>query len=305
VTVPPTVQFGLNVDPHAAGVPIAERIAGIADDAGLDLVGVQDHPYLADHLDTFALLAWLAGRTRSVRLFSNVANLPLRPPAMLAKQAATIDVLSGGRFELGLGAGAFTDAIVGMGGPRRARGPARAALSEAVDVIRASWAGRGYSHQGEHYALPSVRPGPRPAHEIGVWLGVLGPRSVRLVGAKADGWSVSSSYVAPARLTELNATITGAAEEAGRDPAALVRLYNVAGRITDGGPEGAGESVPADEPGAVQGPPRLWVDVLSALHVERGMNAFVFWPDGDRERQSRRFAEEVVPELRARLAAGG
>ncbi len=302
--MPPTVRFGLNVDPHAAGVPVTERIAGIADDAGLELVGVQDHPYLADHLDTFALLAWLAGRTRSVRLFPNVANLPLRPPAMLAKQAATIDALSDGRFELGLGAGAFTDAIAGMGGPRRARGPARSALSEAVDIIRASWAGRRYAHAGEHYALPNVRPGPRPAHDIGVWLGVTGPRAVRLVGAKADGWSVSMAYLPPARLSELNAAITAAAEEAGRDPAALTRLYNVAGRITDGGRGGAGESVPESEPGSVQGPPGLWVDTLARLHAERGMNAFVFWPDGDRERQSRRFAEEVVPAVRARLADG-
>ncbi len=210
--------FGLNVNPHAGGLAIAGRIAAIADSAGLEYVGIQDHPYNADFLDTFTVITWLAARTSRVHLFPNVANLPLRPPAMLAKQAASIDVLSGGRFELGLGAGAFADGIAGMGGPRRTPGEARAALSEAIDVIRASWAGEPFSFDGSYYQLPGVQPGPRPAHPVGLWLGVVGPRAAALVGAKADGWSVSAPYVPPERLPELNDIITGAALEANRDP---------------------------------------------------------------------------------------
>jgi alkanesulfonate monooxygenase SsuD/methylene tetrahydromethanopterin reductase-like flavin-dependent oxidoreductase (luciferase family) len=99
--------FGLNADPNAGGLAIAGRIAAIADSAGLEYVGIQDHPYNAEFLDTLTVITWLAARTSRVRLFPNVANLPLRSPAMLAKQAASIDVLSGGRFELGLGAGAW------------------------------------------------------------------------------------------------------------------------------------------------------------------------------------------------------
>ena len=154
--------FGLNVDPNAGGLAIAGRIAAIADSAGLEYVGIQDHPYNADFLDTFTVITWLAARTSRVHLFPNVANLPLRPPAMLAKQAATIDVLSGGRFELGLGAGAFADGIAGMGGPRRTPGEARAALSEAIDIIRASWAAEPFSFEGTYYQAPSVQPGPPP-----------------------------------------------------------------------------------------------------------------------------------------------
>jgi alkanesulfonate monooxygenase SsuD/methylene tetrahydromethanopterin reductase-like flavin-dependent oxidoreductase (luciferase family) len=292
------VRFGLNVDPHAAGVPAATRITAIAEAAGLEYVGVQDHPYNADFLDTFTLITWLTGQTRSVRFFPNVANLPLRPPAMLAKQAATIDALSGGRFELGLGAGAFADGIAGMGGPRRSPGQARAALSEAIDIIRTSWAGEPYRHEGEHYAVPGARPGPRPAHDIGIWLGATGPRALRLLGAKADGWSVSSPYVPPERLAPLNATITESATEAGRDPGAILRLYNVSGLITDDA--GAG-----DGSGTFQGPVAHWTDTLLRLHAEQGMTAFVYWPARDRERQSRIFAEEVVPAVRAHLPAAG
>lgn len=135
------VAFGLNVDPNTGGLAIAARIAAIADATGLEYAGVQDHPYNPDFVDTLTHITWLAAHTSRVHLFPNVADLPLRPPAMLAKQAATIDVLSGGRFELGLGAGGFHDAIAGMGGPRRTVAEARQALSEAVDIIRASWAG--------------------------------------------------------------------------------------------------------------------------------------------------------------------
>jgi alkanesulfonate monooxygenase SsuD/methylene tetrahydromethanopterin reductase-like flavin-dependent oxidoreductase (luciferase family) len=284
------LKFGLNVDPNTGGLAIAERITAIADTSGLDLVGIQDHPYNDGFTDTLSLITWLAARTRNVHFFPNVANLPLRPPAMLAKQAATIDVLSGGRFELGLGAGGFADAIAGMGGPRRTAGQARAALSEAIDIIRASWAGKPYGYQGSHYEVPGLRPGPRPAHDIGLWLGVVGPRAVRLVGAKADGWSVSAPYIPPDRLPELNQIITSAATEAGRDPAVITRLYNVMGLIT-----------PEDRD-PFHGPAARWVETLTTLHAEARMNAFVFWPSGDRERQSRVFAEEVVPAVRESLA---
>ena len=93
-----------------------------ADEGGLQLVGVQDHPYQRRFLDTFSLIATLLAETRRISFFTDVANLPLRPPAVMAKAAASLDVLSGGRFELGLGAGGFQDGIAGMGGPRRSPG---------------------------------------------------------------------------------------------------------------------------------------------------------------------------------------
>jgi alkanesulfonate monooxygenase SsuD/methylene tetrahydromethanopterin reductase-like flavin-dependent oxidoreductase (luciferase family) len=284
------VRFGLNVDPNTGGLPIAERITAIADTSGLEYVGVQDHPYNSSFVDTLTQITWLAAKTSTVHFFPNVANLPLRPPAMLAKQAATIDVLSGGRFELGLGAGAIADAIAGMGGPNRGPGPARHALSEAIDIIRASWAGQPFRYQGTHYQAPDIQPGPRPAHDIGLWLGVVGPRAARLVGAKADGWSVSAPYVPPSRLPELNDIITTAAHEAGRDPGKIIRLYNVMGSIT-----------PTDRD-TFNGPVERWVDTLTTLYTDFQMNTFVYWPSGDRERQSHLFAEQVAPAVREALA---
>lgn len=280
------VRFGLNVDPNTGGLGIAERIAHIADTNGLEYVGIQDHPYNAGFVDTLTQIAWLAAKTSRVHLFPNVANLALRPPAMLAKQAATIDVLSGGRFELGLGSGGFREAIAGMGGPVRTPGQARRELGEAIDLIRASWAGEPFSFSGEYYQAPSVQPGPRPAHGIGLWLGVVGPRSVSLVGAKADGWSVSASYVPPEGLGELNGIITDTARAAGRQPDRITRLYNVMGLIQQ------------PDRDAFHGPVERWADTLTRLHAEQGMDTFVYWPTGDRERQARLFAEQVVPAVR-------
>jgi alkanesulfonate monooxygenase SsuD/methylene tetrahydromethanopterin reductase-like flavin-dependent oxidoreductase (luciferase family) len=258
-----SVQFGLNVDPHVNGLPIAERITAIADTHGIDFVGIQDHPYIASFYDTFTLITWLASRTERVRFFPNVANLPLRPPAMLAKQTATIDHLTGGRLELGLGSGGFADKAAAMGAAPRSPAQARRELGEAIDVIRATWAAN----------LP-------PAHDMGIWLGVVGPRSAALLGAKADGWSVSAPYVPPSKLDELNAIIDAAAREAGRDPAAVVRNYNIMGML---------------------GPDDGWVEKLTSLYRDHGMNCFTFWPTRDRERQSLIFAREIAPAVRAAL----
>src|SRR5690606_25360687 len=103
------LRFGYFLVPNADDplVATARRV----EQAGLDCIGVQDHPYQRRYVDTWALLATLAASTERVTVFPDVANLPLRPPAIIAKTAATIDRLSGGRFELGLGAGAFWDAI--------------------------------------------------------------------------------------------------------------------------------------------------------------------------------------------------
>src|SRR5919198_1129100 len=171
------VKLGIFAVP-AADPETTVRTIRAADQAGLDLVGVQDHPYQRRFFDTWTLLAYMAGRTERIRLVPDVLNLPLRLPALIAKSAASLDVLSGGRVELGLGAGTFWDGIEGMGGPRRTPKESVDALEEAIGTLRAFWSGE----------LEGVKPGPQPAHPIGIWLGAYGPRMLRLVGRLADGW---------------------------------------------------------------------------------------------------------------------
>ena len=216
------------VVPQAEPAGRTVEVALAAEAAGVDYVTVQDHPYQRRFDETWTLLTWIAARTTRVTVLPNVASLPLRQPAVLAKAAATLDRLSGGRVELGLGAGAFWDAIAAMGGPRRAPGESLAALREAIAVIRAMWSDeRTPRVPGEHYALSGIHPGPRPAHPIGIWLGVYGPRALSLLGEVADGWSISTGRVADADLAGLHARIDDAASAAGRDPAAITRMANV------------------------------------------------------------------------------
>jgi alkanesulfonate monooxygenase SsuD/methylene tetrahydromethanopterin reductase-like flavin-dependent oxidoreductase (luciferase family) len=282
------IEFGYFLTPSAADYPALVRQARLADDAGIDLVGVQDHPYQRRFLDTWTLLSALAVQTERVRFFPDVANLPLRPPAVLAKAAASLDVISGGRVELGIGAGGFWDAIEAMGGPRRTPGEAVAALEEAIAVIRAMWSQeRSARVQGRFYGLAGVHPGPVPAHPIEIWVGAYRPRMLDLIGRLADGWLPSSAYVPPAQLPALNERIDAAAAGAGRDPARIRRLYNVMGTITGGASSGF-----------LDGPAAQWVDELTELAVAYRVDTFVFASTAEPEVQLRLFADEVAPRVR-------
>ena len=281
------LEFGISFEPLANPPDFAARITKVADRAGLDLVGIQDHPYQRRFLDTWTLISTLVPQTEQISFFPDVANLPLRPPAMLAKAAASLDVLSGGRIEMGLGAGAFWDAVVGMGGPRRSPGEAVRAIEEAIRVMRLVWSEeRSLRFEGEFYSLKGMRPGPPPAHDIGIWLGAAGPRMLRLTGRLADGWVPSLSWAPPERLPGLHEQIDAGAAEAGREPRKIQRVYNLSGNI---GAEGEG---------TLQGPPWKWVEALSGFALEHGMDTFVYWPSEDHERQVELFAAEVVPGVR-------
>ena len=251
------VKFGYSLIPNAADPLLAK--AQQVERLGLDYIGVQDHPYQRRYVDTFSLLAMIGAGTSRVGLFPDVANLPLRQPAVLAKTAATIDVLSGGRFELGLGAGGFWDAIQAYGGPRRGPGESLGALAEALEVIRKLWSGdRNLRFEGRYYRLAGAQSGPVPAHGIGIWLGVYGPRALRLVGRSADGW-VPSFRGELAPIAAMAALVDEAAHDAGREPGAIRRVLNVAGSVTDGVTEGP-----------FRGPVEQWTDELTGLVIEQG-----------------------------------
>jgi alkanesulfonate monooxygenase SsuD/methylene tetrahydromethanopterin reductase-like flavin-dependent oxidoreductase (luciferase family) len=295
-------EFGISVIPYSDSLDQTRELVRAADEAGLQLVGIQDHPDQRRFLDTFALLATLLAETRRISFFTNVANLPLRPPAMMAKAAASLDVLSGGRFELGLGAGAFQDGIAGLGGPRRSAGESVEALEEAIEVIRLMWSGeRSVSFEGHHYRLEDARPGPQPVHQVGIWLGAFRPRMIRLVGRKADGWIPSLGPLRPEELRAGNRLIDAAAEAAGRDPSQIRRVLNVQGVIGEGRTPPGGRLpvgyIQIGEP--LAGPPEWWAETLAGF-VEDGFDTLVFWPVDPTPGQVELFAGEVAPLLSAR-----
>ncbi len=273
------LEFGVFITPTAADAERVVELSVLADRRGLDLVTFQDHPYQSRFLDAWTLLSVVAARTERVRVAANVHNLPLRPPAVLARSVATLDILSGGRAELGIGAGAFWNAIAAMGGPRRLPRESVDALEEAIDVIRALWdveQPRGARLEGEHYRLRGAARGPAPVHDVSIWIGALKPRMLDLVGRKGDGWLPSLPYLQPGDLAAGNARIDAAAARAGRAPGEIRRLLNVDGSLD------AGE--------------------LARLALEDGVSTFILMADDTATIEA--FASEVAPAVRELVADG-
>lgn len=274
------ISFGYFLIPDAADPAGLLRTAQHLDELGFDYVAVQDHPYQASFLDTWTLLSAIAVRTERLRVLPAVASLPLRQPAVLAKAAASLDLLSDGRVELGLGAGAFWDPIVAMGGERRSPGDAVTALRDAIEITRRMWSDeRSITYPGRFYSVKGLHPGPTPAHPIGIWVGAYKPRMLRLTGELADGWLPSLGYIDPAGLRAGNNAIDDAARRAGRDPATIRRILTIGVPVE-----------PADLP-----------DLLTGFAINEGMDTFIL-TGPPTESALRQLATDVFPRVRDAVA---
>ena len=202
-------------------------------------------------------------------------NLPLRqPPAVLARAAASLDLLSGGRTSLGLGAGFYWDAVQAIGGRRLTPLQGVAALDEAIDIIRAVWDTEepgSVDVDGKFYSVHGAERGPAPAHEIPIWIGAHKPKMQDLVGRKANGWLPSLPMMELGGLSKGNAIIDDAARAAGRDPREITRLLNIfAGQQTQ--------------------------ETLAQMAVEDGVSIFILASDDPDVIE--RFAAETIPAVR-------
>lgn len=281
------LSFGSFLTPSNDQPERVLELAVLCEQVGFDLVTFQDHPYQPRFLDTSTLLSFVAARTSRVHLSANVTNLPLRPPAVLARSLASLDLLSSGRIELGLGAGAFWEAIEAMGGRRLAPGQAVQALEEAIAIVREMWDTEklgGVHVDGEFHRVVGAKRGPAPAHDIEIWLGAYRPRMLALTGRSADGWLPSLSYQQPGDIAAGNAVIDDAAQEAGRSPGSVRRLLNISGRFA------------SSRRGLLHGPAEQWIDELADLTLTDGISTFVL--ASDEADDLRRFAAEVVPGVR-------
>ncbi len=289
------LRFGINVVPNAADYDAILAQVHAAEEGGLDLVGVQDHPYQRRFLDTYSLIADLVARTDRLRFFPDVTSLAMRDPPMIAKAAVSMDIMSGGRFELGLGAGNFWDAVEGMGRARRTNREAFEALEEAIAIIRAALdvgpERRVVRGPGPWYPIPGYPAGPPPAHQVGIWLGVYRSRGLSLVGRAADGWIPSLGYATFEGLKQGGEAIDRAAVAAGRNPDDITRLVNFNGVIVEGE---RGEA-------PLTGPVEHWVTTIASWAEDVGIDSFILYAqDGDAD-QVRRFAAEVAPAVRERV----
>jgi len=176
-------------------------------------------PVYRSVLDPMVALGFLAARTSRIRLGVATICLPYVSPAVLAKQATTVDVLSGGRLDLGLGIGWMPEEFVATGASTARRG---ARAEEFLAVLRTLWADEVSSFSGEFYTIPAGRQDPRPVQQPGppVLLGGMARPAMERAGRIADGW-ITSSRADLSKISEAVAVVREAASAAGRDPAAV------------------------------------------------------------------------------------
>lgn len=275
------LEFGTFITPSALDPERTVALALATEAAGLELVTFQDHPYQPRFLDTWTLMSWVGARTSRVRISANVHNLQLRPPAVLARAAASLDLLTGGRVALALGAGGFPNAAEAMGAPPLTPAASGDALAEAITVIRElhdTDAKGGVFLDHVHHPIRGAKRGPAPVQRrIPIWLGVLRPKGLRLVGRAADGWLPSFTRLeeGAASLDAAHAVIDEAARGAGREPRDIRRLLNV-------------------------GPDLARPDTLAELATRHGVDTFIL--AGDDEALIAEFGSRIAPQTRALVA---
>jgi probable F420-dependent oxidoreductase len=202
-------------------------------------VGSNMEPVYQRVLDPMAALSFAAAVTSRIRLGVAVINLPFVSPGYLAKQAASVDVLSGGRHDLGLGIGWMPEEFA-LAGAEMARRGARTA--EYIQVLRALWSGSATAYDGEFYHVPAGTQAPAPVQPGGppILLGGLAKPALERIGRLGDGW-VTSSRTNLAKVDELIGVVKSAATEAGRDPDAMRFICRGVVRVGEPIPGGDGE----------------------------------------------------------------
>jgi alkanesulfonate monooxygenase SsuD/methylene tetrahydromethanopterin reductase-like flavin-dependent oxidoreductase (luciferase family) len=295
------VLFGLGLETGVHQVSEMLAHARLADEAGLDVVSVTDHPYFAERLDAYAALAFVLGATSDVTGAVIMTNLLSRPAPVLARTITGLSTISRGRVVLGIGAGGLWEEIVALGVPRLSPGARIRALEEAITLVRAlSGGGDPVTFDGEFYHVTELTPAAAPTPPI--WVGSLGPKALAATGRHADAWI--PGHLADWRSTQVAESrpiIDEAAASAGRNPADVETIYNVSGRITP-----AALRQTRDEEGRwIGGEVTQWVEELTSAVLEHGAAAFIYvLPPGESisDTTLNLWAHEVVPAVREAIA---
>ncbi|HEY2809266.1 MAG TPA: TIGR03619 family F420-dependent LLM class oxidoreductase [Steroidobacteraceae bacterium] len=210
-----------------------------ADKAGIDLVSITDHVVMGENTHAYpygkfpvgseypwfeplTVLACLAGLTRRIRLSTSVVIAPLRPAVLLAKQIATLDVLSGGRVSIGLGVGWQKEEYLAAGVPWEGR---YTRFVEQLEVLRLLWREAPAAYHGTTVDFEKIHAWPRPVQpNIPIWLGLApSERNIERMAEHGDGWIPMEQD--PAKLAPVIARIRAAVAARGRDPSRfLVRV---------------------------------------------------------------------------------
>jgi alkanesulfonate monooxygenase SsuD/methylene tetrahydromethanopterin reductase-like flavin-dependent oxidoreductase (luciferase family) len=297
VASPRQILFGLGLENGVDQVAELLGHAYLADQAGLDVFSVSDHPYFAGRIDAYAALGFVLGATNNITGAVIMTNLLSRPAPILARTVTGLSTMSGGRFILGLGAGGMEEEIVALGVPRLSPAARIRALEEAVVVVRAlSGGGDPVTLDGEFFRVTGLEPA--AASTPPIWIGALGPKALAVTGRHADGWI--PGHLADWRSTtvaESRPIVDEAAASEGRDPTDIDTIYNVSGRLSQ-----ASLAATRDDEGRwIGGGVAQWVEELTFAVLEHGAAAFIYVVrpgDSVSDTTLNLWAHEVVPAVR-------
>jgi alkanesulfonate monooxygenase SsuD/methylene tetrahydromethanopterin reductase-like flavin-dependent oxidoreductase (luciferase family) len=295
------VVFGVGLEAGVCQVSEMLRHARSADEAGLDVVSVGDHPYFAERLDAYAALGFVLGATSNIAGAVICTNLLSRPAPILARTVTGLSTISRGRVVLAIGSGGMWEEIVALGVPRLSAAARVRALEEAIVVVRAlSGGGDPVTFDGEFYRVTDLTPAAAPTPPI--WIGAGGPKGLAVTGRHADGWI--PPHLADwrsTRVAESRPIVDEAAACAGRDPADVDTVYLVSGRIT----RAPLRETRTEEGRWIGGGVTQWVEELAFAVLEHGAAAFhyVVRPgDTISDETLDLWAHEVVPAVREAIA---
>jgi alkanesulfonate monooxygenase SsuD/methylene tetrahydromethanopterin reductase-like flavin-dependent oxidoreductase (luciferase family) len=286
------------------------------DDAGLDWISAWDHLYEAPpadgtlpHFEAVATLAALALETTNARIGCLVFYVGYRNPGVLAKAAVTLDHLSGGRFELGLGAGWHQWEAEAFGFDFPPVGTRLTMLEEATELIRSLLTNERTDFDGRHFRAVNASCLPPPVQEhLPIWIGGVGEkRTLRTTARLADGWN--AAYIAPGEFGRLNAVLDDWCETEGRDPDDIERSVNLmfmvsadeksAAAAEDAFERQWGEMADRVREGVLMGTPEQAVERLLEYHQAGAdlVNVALRAPWDDAALEA--YLTEVVPAVRA------
>ncbi len=280
--------------------------AKAAENAGFDSLSFGDRPQAAG-LDGWTAAFAVAARTERIRLFHTTLNLPYRYPQLIAKQAASLDVISNGRLDLCLGAGGTTMAADydAYGIRMRPDGERLDDLVDAIELMRGLWSNERFTFEGKNVRVTDAVCDPKPVQgTIPIWTGAGRPRGLRIVGRLADGWIKNRGWATLEEITSMLAIAEKSAVKVGRDPDSIRCVLGGTGFVA-GNPADTAE-FQAQNPNAA-GLVGTTAEILAkiAAYHKVGVDTFLVRPEGtDAGEQLARFGTEIIPEAKRVAAAG-
>ncbi|MEM6707936.1 MAG: TIGR03560 family F420-dependent LLM class oxidoreductase [Pseudomonadota bacterium] len=229
------LKLGVHVGQQNLAMDDLRSLWRTLDTAGVDWISAWDHFYEAPpkggvepHFEALATLAALACETEHARIGCLVFYVGYRNPALLAKAASTLDHLSGGRFEIGLGAGWHVWEASAYGYPFPDIGTRLDMLDEAAQIVRSMLTQERTTFSGRHFQVDDASCLPAPVQQhLPLWIGGVGEkRTLKIVAERADGWN--AAYLPAAEFKRLNGVLDQWCSDADRDPKTLRRGVNLA-----------------------------------------------------------------------------